>query len=100
MKCEASVLALAAFVLSGCAMTSTSAEPVRKGGSGTCDAAAVQDVVGQTATAELGADLLAKSGAEMLRWAPPRSAMTMDYRPDRLTVSYDDNMVIERISCG
>jgi hypothetical protein len=34
-----------------------------------------------------------------LRWVPPRTAVTMDYRPDRLTVSYDDAMVITKVSC-
>lgn len=65
-----------------------------------CNADNVQDRIGQVATLELGAELLAATGARTLRWGPPRSAMTMDYRPDRLTVSYDDNMVIDRISCG
>ena len=29
----------------------------------------------------------------------PRTAVTMDFRPDRLTVSYDDAMVITQVSC-
>ncbi len=65
-----------------------------------CDAATVQEYVGQRASQELGAILLQRTGAQILRWVPPNSAVSMDYRPDRLTVSYDDNMMIERISCG
>jgi len=65
-----------------------------------CNADAVQSLVGQTATAEVGGQLLKGSGATNLRWVPPRTAVTMDFRPDRLTVSYDDALKIERISCG
>lgn len=67
---------------------------------GKCDASAVQARLGAMATQELGAELQASSGARTLRWVPPRTAVTMDYRPDRLNVEYNDNMVITRISCG
>jgi hypothetical protein len=36
----------------------------------------------------------------VLRWGPPDSAMTMDFRADRLTVSYDANMVVTGVKCG
>jgi len=36
----------------------------------------------------------------VLRWGPPRSAMTMDFRQDRVTVAYDDAMIITHIACG
>ncbi|MET0240574.1 MAG: I78 family peptidase inhibitor [Sphingobium sp.] len=65
-----------------------------------CNAAAVQDRVGQTATAQLGADLLKATGARTLRWLAPGMAATMDFRPDRLSVSYDENLAIVRIACG
>ncbi len=65
-----------------------------------CNADAVQTLLGQTATGEIGGQLLKGSGAATLRWVPPRTAVTMDFRPDRLTVSYDDALKIERISCG
>ena len=35
-----------------------------------------------------------------LRWAPPRSAMTMDYRQDRVNVMYDDAYKITQVTCG
>jgi hypothetical protein len=65
-----------------------------------CDAAPAQSQVGAAATTELGAELLRLTGARQLRWGPPGSAMTMDYRPDRLTVSYDAKMAITTIVCG
>ena len=67
---------------------------------GRCDAAPAQPMVGTPADAEAGATLLTLTGARTLRWAPPDAAMTMDFRPDRLTVSYDRSMRIERIACG
>ena len=67
---------------------------------GECNAAGVQHFVGERATGEIGGILLQRTGADVLRWVPPHSAVTMDFRPDRLTVSYDGNYIIERISCG
>jgi len=67
---------------------------------GECEASGLQGMVGEVATQELGAMLLERTGARVLRWVPPNTAVTMDYRLDRLTVSYDADMVIERISCG
>ena len=87
-----------AFALSACATTAQ--EPQVRELSGECSASGVQDRIGQRATAELGGLLLRETSARVLRWVPPRTAVTMDFRADRLTVSYDDNMVIERISCG
>ena len=101
MRRAATILTLAPFALAGCmAGGGAGPEPVRLGTDATCNADPVQDRLGQTASAALGAELLAATGARTLRWAPPRSAMTMDFRPDRLTVSYDDTMAIDRISCG
>ena len=67
---------------------------------GPCKAEPGQAFVGQKATAEVGSKLLKATKARTLRWVPPRTAVTMDFRSDRLTVSYDDDLVIERVSCG
>ena len=66
----------------------------------TCDASLAQDHIGHRASAEAGQILLTVTGARSLRWAPPHSVITMDYRADRLTVRYDDEMVIKSIACG
>ena len=65
-----------------------------------CDAAPAQSHIGHKASAASGAELMRITHARTLRWVPPRTAVTMDFRGDRLTVSYDDTMVIERISWG
>ena len=66
----------------------------------TCKADAVQSYVGQAVTPDLGAAILQASGARALRWGPPRSAMTMDYRVDRVNVMYDDASKITQVTCG
>jgi hypothetical protein len=66
---------------------------------GLCNADAAKHLIGTRASAAVGADLMRLTGAETLRWVPPRTAVTMDYRQERLTVSYDDNMIIVNISC-
>lgn len=93
-------LVLAALPLAACATVPVDEEPERRMPEGQCDAAQARGHVGEKATGELGERLLAETGARVLRWVPPRTAVTMDFRPDRLTVSYDDNYIIERISCG
>lgn len=88
----------AALALSACATTGEGGNesPIAEG---SCKADAGQRFVGQKATTETGNALIKATGANRLRWVPPRSAVTMDFQADRLTVSYDDNMVIERVSC-
>lgn len=90
------------MALVACAATAPApdpAEPPVRELEGLCDRQAGERFIGQKATAEVGAQLLEATGARSLRWVPPRTAVTMDYRPDRLTVSYDDNMVITSVSC-
>jgi hypothetical protein len=94
------LLVATAAVLTACATVPADGEPPVREPAGECDASGVQDHLGHTASAAAGATLLRLTGARTLRWVPPRTAVTMDFRPDRLTVSYDDDMVIERISCG
>ncbi|MBS1240253.1 MAG: hypothetical protein H6R45_959 [Proteobacteria bacterium] len=93
------ILALGLFPLAACAAAG-SGEPVKIPHSdGSCEAGPGQAFVGRKATAEIGRQLLEATGARVIRWVPPRTAVTMDFRADRLTVSYDDDMVIERVSC-
>lgn len=67
---------------------------------GPCRNEGLDAFVGQKASAETGAALLRASGARALRWGGPGMAMTMDYRADRLTVSYDEAMAITSARCG
>ncbi|RPF70973.1 I78 family peptidase inhibitor [Aurantiacibacter spongiae] len=76
-------------------------EPIRvREPSGECDAAPAQSLVGRQASETVGARALELARAANLRWIPPRTAVTMDYRADRLNISYDDDLVILRVYCG
>ncbi|MGI8944528.1 MAG: I78 family peptidase inhibitor [Qipengyuania sp.] len=96
---------IASLALAGAACATVSEGPetpreVEMPRDGECNADRVQQYLGEKATASLGATLLEWSQARSIRWIPPRSAVTMDYRLDRLNVEYDDAMVITRIHCG
>ena len=93
MKLQALTIVSAA-ALGGCATTTDTAPP------GFCNADHVQGLVGQKADAAGGLAIRQATGATVLRWGPPRSAMTMDFREDRVTVAYDDAMIITHIACG
>lgn len=97
------LLALAAALpLAACMSSEAPAEstPTPPSGEMTCNADAAQSYVGQTATSDVGAAILKATGARALRWGPPRSAMTMDYRQDRVNIMYDDASKITQITCG
>jgi Peptidase inhibitor I78 family len=93
-------------LLTGCSATGTQSpktsaeaavvQPAEK----ECNPASVQYALGKKSSPALAQELMAKAGASILRMIPPRTAVTMDYNPVRLNISYDDAKVIDRISCG
>lgn len=66
----------------------------------TCDAARVQSLIGQTASQGLGGEAMRTSGARTIRWIPPGSAVTMDFRTDRLNLHLDAQNRVTKIDCG
>ena len=86
-----------ALLLGACAATQ---QPPALGGGAICKADGFGDLVGQPATAELGAKALDRAGARTLRWIQPNTAVTMDYRQDRLDIYLDDHNVVSKLSCG
>ena len=92
-------IALAAILAAGC--TTMAAEEPNSGEiKGSCRAEGLESFVGQPATAEIGSEILSKSGAKKLRWIPHGAAVTMDYSPDRVNVELDPQNRIEGITCG
>jgi Peptidase inhibitor I78 family len=65
-----------------------------------CDVSAVKNAVGKPFTDSLAAELKKKIGANIIRLIPPGAVVTMDYRGDRLNISYDEHKFITDISCG
>jgi Peptidase inhibitor I78 family len=100
------LLPFIALGLAGCtapaqkAPYTTNPVPEKEAGGFECSAAAAQYAVGQKTSVELAATLMKKTGSKTLRWIPPRSAVTMDFRFDRLNIAYDDAMIITQVSCG
>jgi hypothetical protein len=74
--------------------------PPALGGGAVCKADGLADLVGQPATAALGAEALERAGARTLRWIQPGSAVTMDYRQDRLDIYLDEHNSVSKTGCG
>ncbi len=66
----------------------------------TCEVAEAQQFIGRKASESIGRSVLDMSGARTLRWGGPDTVFTMDYREDRVNVTYDDSGMIVRIYCG
>lgn len=90
----------AAMLLTACATTGASEPAASPETAGQCDAAPIADLVGQEASAALATDAMARSGARTIRWAQPNSALTMDYRQDRLTIGLDAQNKVSTLNCG
>ena len=88
-----------ALLLAGCAPISEPT-PHRLTPAETCDANAVEGMIGRPATAELGVEAMRIAGARSLRWKVPGGVMTMDYRIDRLNVALDERNIVTGFDCG
>ncbi len=86
------------MALGGCVAAVPVAVPVA--GGGTCDAAPVQGLVGQVLTEAMRTDALKRSGSRSLRVIPPGTAVTMDFRQDRLNIDVDAAGTVTGVKCG
>lgn len=98
LMATASTLGLA---LAACAtVPDEGARPPARTPDDTCRAEPGQRFIGQRASSEVGAAIMEATDSTRLRWVPPRTAVTMEYAYGRVTVSYDDDYRITRVSCG
>lgn len=98
-----SLMALATAGLALAACETTDDKAVDAGGNDVryvCDATRVQGLIGQVASQTLGTDAIRGSGARTMRWIAPGTAVTMDYRTDRLNIHLDAQNRVTRIDCG
>jgi hypothetical protein len=65
-----------------------------------CDASSTDSFIGQIGSSETGAAIMHATRAAVLRWAPPNTMLTMDYREDRVTVWLDEANKITKLRCG
>ena len=65
-----------------------------------CDDAHAASFIGQPGTSETGAAIMKATNSAVLRWAWPNSALTMDFRSDRVTVTLSPDGKVSKIDCG
>ena len=92
MKVQVLTIAAGALALSACTTTHSRTN--------FCNAEPGQLFVGQIADGASGLAIRQATGADEVRWAPPRTAMTMEFKEGRVTVAYDDAMTITAVTCG
>ena len=92
---------LALFPVAACTIA-TSDQTASAGSepAGICRNDNLAQFVGQPASQDLGARLLAASGARTIRWVPKGGVITMDFNPSRLTVQLDGSNRVESANCG
>lgn len=66
----------------------------------TCRTAGTDKFIGKRRSATMGDLIKDVTRAAVLRWAPPGTMLTMDYRADRVTVYLDTRRRITKLNCG
>ena len=94
---KALIVVTAALALAGCG---GGKRPARPSDRAACDVARLKVLVGRPASAVAAAEALRLSGARTIRWVGQDSAVTMDYRPDRLNVLLTGEKMVKRFTCG
>lgn len=92
------IVLLAALALAGCSTVAD--KPASNPEEAMCDLAPLKRFVGQVSTPALNAEAQKLAGAKSLRMKPPGAMVTMDYRPDRLNISLDEQNRVTEFDCG
>ncbi len=66
----------------------------------TCDAKKASWAVGKVADDALVAKVKADTGSDRYRVIPPDTAVTMDYREDRVNIDVDKDNIVTNVRCG
>lgn len=69
-------------------------------GSKCTESAVLKSFIGQPASSELAAQMMAAATARNLRWVAAGAAMTMEFSPTRLTVQLDSSNRVTSLKCG
>lgn len=94
------ILAVLSIVpLAACTVT-PSGQPGTGDPAGSCRNEPLAPFIGQAASQDLGARMLAASGARIIRWVPKGGIITMEFSPDRVTVQLDGANRVEAARCG
>ncbi len=100
MKLIRSVALMAcSAILIGC-QASLDTLQATEGSAAQCDASSIQALVGKQASPALLDQARRKSGAVTARIIRPGDIVTLEYNAQRLTLTTDESLNIQRISCG
>jgi len=91
---------LSVLLFAPLAAACTSMAPPIAGPGDACPPASLARYTGLAANDALAARMKRETGRTELRWVRPGTAVTMDYREDRLTVYLDAANKVERASCS
>lgn len=97
LKYTLATAAIALTALSACATTLPEPLP---GNGPSCGAGRVQHFVGKKLNPRNDRAISDLSRAGNIRRIAPNSAVTMDYRTDRLNIYFNENNRITKINCG
>lgn len=93
---------IAAALLTACAAPEAPAQtPIHGDTPGhKCRTDGTDRFIGKTRSNSIGAAIKRVSNAAVLRWAPPFTMLTMDFRADRVNVYLDKDRKVTKINCG
>ncbi|PJI50544.1 MAG: hypothetical protein CTR55_04200 [Pseudomonas sp.] len=97
---------LAVATLAGCSSKDSSSDATQPAAdnpaamTGTCNAKAVQAIVGKVITPTLTEEARRDAGASVARVLTPHQPVTMEYNSQRLNIDVDGNQVVKQVSCG
>ena len=96
------LIALAPVLVAACATVAPTQDLANQeqASGGECRSEGLQGFAGREASVEVGTEILAKTGAKVLRWLRPGQIVTMEYRTDRVNAHLDSSNRIERVNCG
>lgn len=97
---RSAALALCSLMLIGCQTSPSDPAPLPQDTTGRCDAEAVQGLVGERATPALLDQARRESGAATARVLRPGDVVTLEYNAQRLNLTTDESLHIQRIGCG
>ena len=96
------VIALAPLLIAACSTVSAKQDVPNQeqATGGECRSAGIEGFAGSEASEAVGNEILAKTGAKLLRWLKPGQMVTMEFRADRVNAHLDASGKIERVNCG
>ena len=86
--------------LNQCVSEAPLPDPAPRAAGDECGASQVQPFVGYEADEGFRAYVAELTGTQEIRWIMPDTAVTLDFRPDRLNMRLDENTNVIEARCG